>query len=71
MSASYGNSTYTTKNIYKTDVFNVDWLYSEVFNETVKAEIEVHELRNETKKLLNSVKEDNINRKKNKLRPSQ
>ena len=71
MSSSYGNSTYLTTNIYKTDVFNVDWFYSEVFNETVKAEIEVHELRNETKKLLNRVKEDSRNRKKNELRPSQ
>ena len=49
MPSSYGNSRYTTTYINGFDVFNVDWLYSEVFNETVKAEIEVHKLRNETK----------------------
>ena len=43
--------------------FNVDWLYSKILNETVD-EIEVHKLRNETKKLLTRNKEDSRNRQK-------
>ena len=42
------NMTYSTTYRNQTDVFNVDWLYSKILNETIEAEIEVFKLRNET-----------------------
>ena len=50
--------TYSTECRNQTDVFNVDWLYTKIQNETVEAEIEVFKLRNETEKLLTRVEED-------------
>ena len=52
------------RNTIKTDVFNVDWLYVKILNETVEADIEVLKLQNETEKLLTRVEEDPRNRQK-------
>ena len=38
--------TYSTTYKNKRDVFDVDWLYTKILNETVAAEIEVFKLRN-------------------------
>ena len=56
--------THSTTYRNQTDVFNVDWLYSKILNETIEAEIEVFKLRNETEKLLARVEEDPRNRQK-------
>ena len=48
----------------KTDVFNVDWLYTTIFNETIEAEIEVFKLRNATEKLFSRVEEEPRNQQK-------
>ena len=40
------------------EVFNADWLYTKILNETIEAEIEVFKLRNETKNFLTRVEED-------------
>ena len=56
--------THSTTYQNQTDVFNVDWLYSKILNETIEAEIEVFKLRNETKKLLTRVEEAPRNRQK-------
>ena len=50
--SAFCNSTYSTTSINTTDVFNADWLYAKILNETVEAEIEVLKLQNETEKLL-------------------
>ena len=46
--SEFCNMTYSTTYRNQTDVFNVDWLYSKILNETIEAEIEVFKLRNET-----------------------
>ena len=56
--------THSTTCRNQTEVFNVDWLYSKILNETIEAEIEVFKLRNETEKLLTRVEEDLRNRQK-------
>ena len=62
--SAFCNSTYAKTYMYKTDVFNVDWHYIKILNETVEAVIEVLKLRNETKKLMTRVEEEPTNRQK-------
>ena len=62
--SEFCNMTHSTTYRNQTDVFNVDWLYSKILNETIEAEIEVFKLRNETEKLLTRVEEDPRNRHK-------
>ena len=56
--SEFCNMTYSTSYKNKTDVFNVDWLYTKILIETIEAEIEVFKLRNETEKLPSRVDED-------------
>ena len=62
--SEFCNTTYSTTYKNQTDVFNVDWLDTKIFNETIEAEIEVFKLRNETEKLLTRVEEDPLTRQK-------
>ena len=62
--SEFCNMTHSTTYRNQTEVFNVDWFYSKILNETIEAEIEVFKLRNETEKLLTRVKEDPRNRQK-------
>ena len=50
--SEFCNMTHSTTYRNQTDVFNVDWLYSKILNETIEVEIEVFKLCNETEKLL-------------------
>ena len=62
--SEFCNLTHSTTYRNQTDVFNVNWLYSKILNETIEAEIEVFKLRNETEKLLTRFEEDPQNRQK-------
>ena len=62
--SEFCNMTSSTTYRNQTQAFNVDWLYTEILNETIEAEIEVLKLRNETEKLLTKVEEDSHNRQK-------
>ena len=62
--SEFCNMTYSTTYRNQTQAFNVDWLYMKILNETIKAEIEVLKLRNETEKLLTRVEENSSNRQK-------
>ena len=56
--SEFCNMTSSTTYRNQTQAFNVDWLYTQILNETIEAEIEVLKLRNETEKLLTRVEED-------------
>ena len=62
--SEFCSMTHSTTYRNQTDVFNADWIYSKILNETIEAEIEVFKLRNETEKLLTRVEEDPRNRRK-------
>ena len=68
--SAFYNTTYNTTYKNQTDVFNVDWLYMKILNETIEAEIEVYKLRSETEKFLTRVEEDPRNRQKRAASPA-